>query len=165
MSMAAKAKRRTCFPRLLAASLMGCTLLKANRQLITRDGATTFLVQDNTMVERMLALQRIQDAEIEQFWKAKHSKEEGIQRVTDMQANPTHYTPGRKEFLSSMSQQPGVFIPEKTYLRLIEGSGAHCNANPLFTTTYIKVRITSGPLRGREGWACEDSIARTVPMP
>jgi hypothetical protein len=51
-----------------------------------------FLVQDNAEVERMLSLQRIQDAETEQFWRAKHSKEEGIQRVVDMQENPTRHS-------------------------------------------------------------------------
>src|SRR5450631_892893 len=77
---------------LAVASLVGCTLLNPNRQLITRDRATMFLVQDNAEVERMLSLQRIQDAETEQFWRAKHSKEEGIQRVVDMQENPTRHS-------------------------------------------------------------------------
>lgn len=144
----------------------GCTLLNPDRYSITRDGFATLLIQDSAEVQRMLSEQSRRDAAVEQFWKEKHSTEEGTERMKDTIINPTRYTPGRKEFLSAMSQQPGgMSIPEKTYVRVLRDSGARCNLNPIVTTNFILVRITSGPFAGHEGWACQDDIAGTVAMP
>ena len=123
---------------LCVATSTGC--FNPDRELITRDGSHAWLVEDSPAVERLLSVQKTSDQDIERP------------------------SPNRREFLLAMSQRPEVLISEKTYARLLEYSGAHCN--PIgYSTVYIKVRVTSGPLAGREGWLCEDDIGRTFVMP
>jgi hypothetical protein len=143
--------------------MVGC--YNPDRELITHDGSHARLVEDNSEVERLLSLEKTRDDEVNEFWRDKHTSEEGIKRVEDMAVNPELYAPGRKEFLSKMYQQPGLSLPEKTYARLLEYSGAHCNPVPGTSPVYIRVRITSGPYLGHEGWVCEDDIFRTFVMP
>jgi hypothetical protein len=144
--------------------MVGC--YDPDRALITRDGSRAYLVEDNPEVDRLLSVQKARDDKVNEFWREKHTQQEGMKRVDDMWRNPERYAPGRREFLGAMSQQPGVSVPEKTYARLLESSGAYCTPGPVYSTTvYIKVRVTSGPLIGQEGWVCEDDIARTFVMP
>jgi hypothetical protein len=136
-----------------------------DRALITRDGSHARLVEDNPEVRRWLSLQKTRDDRINEWRREKHTNEEALKRVEEMLVHPEIYAPGRKEFLSEMNRQPGISVAEKTYARLLEYSGAHCTPRPLYTTVYIKIRITSGPLLGREGWVCEEDVGRTFVMP
>ncbi len=113
----------------------------------------------------MLSIEKARDDEAEKLWDKHLNREEAITRVLDAHLNPERYAPGRKEFLSAMSQQPGVMVPEKTYVRVLAGSGAMCNLEPVYTFTFVKVRITSGPLRGLEGWACQWDVPGVYAMP
>jgi len=142
------------------AILGGC--YNPDRELITRDGSHARLVDDNPEVERLLSVQKARDDEIAKFWREKHTNQEGVERIKDMLVNPEQYAPGRKEFLVAMSEQPGVFVPEKTYARLLQSSGAHCTPRPGYTTVYVKVRITTGAFMGREGWVCEDDCRQDI---
>jgi hypothetical protein len=141
----------------------GC--FNSDRALVTQDSSHVYLVEDSPDVRRLLSVQKTRDDEFDEFRREKHTSEEGLRRVEDMLVNPERYAPGRKEFLVAMSRQPGISVPEKTYARLLQYSGAHCTPRPGYTTVYIKVRITSGPFLGREGWVCEDDIRRTLMMP
>jgi hypothetical protein len=132
----------------LVVTMVGC--YDPDRALETRDGSHARLVEDTPEIERLLSVQKTRDDN---------------DNVDDMHIHPERYAPSRKEFLAAMSRQPGVSVPEKTYARLLESSGAHCTPKPGYTTVYIKVRITSGPFLGREGWVCEDDIGRTYVMP
>jgi len=125
---------------LAALTVCGCVLLNPNRQLQTRDRPIR-LIAPSPAVDSLLSRQRIQDEEAERFWREPHSKEEGIQGVEELH-------PGRAS----------------SYLRLLETSKVKCS-KPLFTTTFIKVRVTRGPLVDRVGWVCEDDVFRTVAMP
>ena len=136
-----------------------------DRLSITREGRETRLVNDSPEVERMLSIRKVRDTEAEKLWSKHLNREEATNRVSDAQVNPEHYAPGRKEFLMAMSQEPGVLVPEKTYVRVLAGSGAMCNLEPVYTFTFVKVRITSGPLRGREGWACQWDVPGVYAMP
>ncbi|HVO98062.1 MAG TPA: hypothetical protein VMT15_08340 [Bryobacteraceae bacterium] len=122
------------------------------------------LVIPSPAVDRLLSLERIEEEKVELFWREPHTKQQGVERVQGLQKNPDRYNPGRRNFLSSMAQQPAESIPPSSYLRLLENSKVKCS-NPLYTTTFIKVRVTSGPLVGRVGWVCEDDVFRTVTMP
>ena len=143
----------------------GCDLLNPDRHLVTRDGPPSRVVDDSPEVERLFSVQKARDAEVDYFWQEGHSQEDGMKRIEDIHRHPERYTPGRKEFLLAMSLQPGVFVRGKTYVRHLESSGAKCELYPEVTATYIKVRITSGPLHGREGWVCEGNLFRTVALP
>ena len=68
----------------------------------------------------------------------------------------TDKPPARKDFLEAMARAPGIIVPEKTYCRILTTSKVHC-ASQFSTQVYLKVRITTGPYRGSEGWGCEGS--------
>lgn len=157
--------RTACLPTaaLIAVIVCGCDLINPNRQLKTQDRPVR-LIAPSPAVDSLLSRQRIQDEEADRFWHVGHTKEEGIKRVEELQTNPESYYPGRSTFLLSMAQQPGESIPASSYLRLLETSKVKCS-KPLYTTTFIKVRVTSGPLVDRVGWVCEDDVFRTVTMP
>jgi hypothetical protein len=138
--------------KLIAVTLCGCDLLNPNRQLTTHDRPVR-LMAPSPAVDSLLSHQRTQDEEVGRFWREPHSKEEGIKRIEELQTNPERYYPGRSTFLLAMAQQPGESIPASSFLRLLEPSEVKCS-NPLFTTTFIKVRVTSGPLVDRVGWVC-----------
>jgi hypothetical protein len=99
------------------------------------------------------------------MWKKRVNKQEAIKRVLDSLDNAERYAQGRKEFLLAMSQQPGVLVPEKTYVRVLAGSGAVCGLIPGYSFTFVKVRVTSGPFLGREGWMCQGDVGGNVAMP
>ena len=160
---ALKAARLPAAAILIAVTVCACDLLNPNRQLKTQDRLVR-LIAPSPAVDSLLSRQRTQDEEVERFWREPHSKDEGIRRVQELQTNPERYYPGRSAFLLTMAQQPGESIPASSYLRLLESSEVKCS-KPLFTTTFIKVRVTSGPLVGRVGWVCEDDVFRTVTMP
>jgi len=145
--------------------LGGCEMLNPDRQLITRAGGKTHLAEDSPEVERLLSGQKARDSEMETFWHGKHSQDDTSERFRVMATDPDRYSPGRREFLLAVSQQSNVTVPEQSYVRLLRHSGVRCNLNATYTTTFIKVRITSGALRDREGWVCEDDIQRTVVWP
>jgi hypothetical protein len=141
----------------------GC--FNPDRAEITRAGSLSRVVEDSPEVERLLSIEKIRDAEVDQFRRKIPSREEAIKRGEDMMMNPERYAPGRKEFIFAMSQQPGVSVPGNTYVRSLATSGVKCNPNPIDSGIYIKVRITSGPFLGYEGWACQDNIGGTFAMP
>jgi hypothetical protein len=143
--------------------MCGCDLLNPNRWLRTQ-GRPVRLIVPSPVVDSLLSHQRIQDEEVERFWHEPHSKEEGIKRVQERQTNPERFYPGRGAFLLNMARQPSESIPARSYLRLLENSQVKCSY-PLYTATFIKVRVTSGPLDDRVGWVCEDDVFRTVVLP
>jgi hypothetical protein len=81
--------------------------------------------------------------------------------VEQLRRNPEGIYPGRNVFLSAMAIQPAESVPARVYLRLLEDSHVKCS-NPLYTTNFIKVRVSSGPLDGHIGWVCENDVFRTV---
>jgi hypothetical protein len=74
------------------------------------------------------------------------------------------YIPERIAFLRAMAQAPSVPIPANSFCRLLQDSNAICSPRPLNNPMYVKVRITSGPMKGHVGWGCE-GIVRTVIWP
>ena len=140
----------------------GCDILNPNRQIMTR--ISTRLIAPSPDVDRLLSVQRVQDAKVEQFWHDKHSKQEGIAMVEQIQMDPESLYPGRKEFLSAMDKQSAERVRAKTYLRLVDDSGVHCG-DPIYTTHFLKVRVTSGSLDGHIGWVCQDDVVGTIALP
>jgi hypothetical protein len=122
------------------------------------------LIATGPAVDRLLAVQRAQEAQAARFWQEAHSKEERRKRVEELLRNPERYYPGRGNFLFAMAEQPSESVPASSYLLVLEDSKVKCG-RPIETTDFVKVRVTSGLLDGRVGWACEDDILRTVTMP
>jgi hypothetical protein len=136
-----------------------------DRLSITREGSETRLIDGSPEVDRLLSIQKARDTVADLMWKKQVNKEEAMKRFLDSLVNPERYAPGRKKFLLAMSQQPGILVPEKTYVRVLAGSGAECGPIPGHSFTFVRVRVTSGPLRGREGWVCQGDVGGTFAMP
>jgi hypothetical protein len=64
------------------------------------------------------------------------------------------YFPQHVKFLSEMAHQPSVRAPNGSYVRVLDRSHAKCEEDPSLSAEYARVRITSGSLRGSEGWLC-----------
>ncbi len=60
---------------------------------------------------------------------------------------------GRGEFLEAMAKMPGFLVPYRSQCEVVERSRAACGP-PLYNELFVKVRITTGPMRGKEGWVC-----------
>ena len=140
----------------------GCDVLNPNRQIMTR--ISTHLISPTPEIERLFSVQRVADEKAERFWHEQHTKQEGLEQFEQTLTNPEKLYPGRKDFLSAMARQPAEPVAANVYLRWLEDSRVKCS-NPLNTTTFIKVRVTSGPLDGHVGWVCEDDVFRTVVWP
>jgi len=67
----------------------------------------------------------------------------------------------RRKLLSEMARQPGVTVTGEQYFRIIEESPAGCADDPVTTSNYLKVRATTGPSKGSEGWACSRDVQPT----
>jgi len=120
---------------------------------VTREGAR--LVNDTPNVRRLVAEQAAQDVEQLRFDRESHTRDEIIAHVDDMKRHPERFNRGRREFLDAMASQPGVLVPELSSLRTTEHSDARCHVWPLYDEVWVKVRVLSGPQKGREGWMCQ----------
>jgi hypothetical protein len=74
--------------------------------------------------------------------------------------------PGRSQFLDAVRRQPGVSVPPGPYARQLERSKASCEPGQSKVGRLTRIRITTGPLKGMEGWVCEHyDIGLTLAMP
>jgi hypothetical protein len=163
ISRSLRQKQQALFPLLiLMLASVGCDALNPNRQIMTR--TPTRVVSPSPEVQRLLSAQRTQDAESQRFWSEQHTRQEGIERTELLMRSPETIYPGRQVFLSSMASQPAELAPANVYLRLLEDSHVKCSSL-MYTTNFIRVRVTSGPLDGHVGWVCEDDVFRTVVWP
>jgi hypothetical protein len=78
----------------------------------------------------------------------------GPAAIVERRQHPEMYFPEHVKFVEAMAHQPSVTVPVGSYARLLERSRAKCEADPSISGEYAKVRITSGPLRGKAGWLC-----------
>jgi hypothetical protein len=141
----------------------GCDTFNPNRQIRTQDTAVP-LIAVSPEVDHILSAEKTRHAQASQRVIIKGSKEASFEQVEKFLWDPELEYPGHGNFLAAMAQQPSLTIPPKSYLRILEDSKAKCD-NPRYTTNFIKVRVTSGPLEGRIGWVCEDYVYRTVVWP
>ena len=162
----------TPFMRLAVAILLlptsGCLLLfNPNRAAITAARQQVRLVADSPEVRRLIAQQEAfspqEKAEIDRFFADTASLEqkwfrdanpEALRQLREFGQHPERYIPERAAFLDAMVQAPGVTVPGQSYCRIINRSNAMCDRHPGHNPTYFKVRITSGPSKGQEGWGC-----------
>ena len=77
-----------------------------------------------------------------------------LRRLTDEREHPERYIPERIAFLNAIARTPNKTIPPNSYCRILQRSAAICSRIPQDNPYYVKVRITSGPAKGQEGWGC-----------
>jgi len=110
--------------------------------------AKLHIVLDSPDVRRLLVEQGTLDKAGDALWEKKERP------VIDMWEHPEKYAARRSQFLQNMASQPGLTLPNGTYLWTSEKSNAKCFLDGVSTTVFQKVRITGWPHHGREGWTC-----------
>jgi len=75
--------------------------------------------------------------------------------MTEAQKHPEQYLIERMRLIDSIGRQPGVFVEGQQYYRVPEQSDVGCDLILIHSANYVRVRVTTGPLKDREGWACD----------
>lgn len=121
------------------------------------------LVADSPAVRALISNEEsVQEAVLDSW--TKNSSPENIQQdLKDVADHPERYSPGRKEFLAAMQQQPAVIIHGQDHFEIVKASGAACTSEPLSSPNFILVRISGGSDKGKEGWLCVDQIDPDYP--
>jgi hypothetical protein len=142
----------------MALGLSACTLINPSRQSWIYSGssdAPVLLAYDSPEIRRLLADENAREEEVnDSFWRSKPTREDGIKRIQDMSMHSERYPPGRQEFMNTMKNMPAFSVPAKSYFTVIESSKSRCGCMPVETLSYVFVRVTTGPSRGKQGWAC-----------
>ena len=154
----------------------GC-FLNPNYEKVTDDTRSVRLISDSAEVQHLISQQESYGVrEREEI--ARYTQEilrlapecmrpgESCPRLEELQKNEARYIPERVAFLDAMARQPGVLVPPSSYCRVVKRSPAKCTKDPHYAPTFVKVRITTGPSKGTEGWGCEgDGVFTAWPMP
>jgi hypothetical protein len=113
------------------------------------------IISDSPEVQLLILAQEKSDATELSWLKKSQAHDERARGVQDRRRDPGRYAPTLLSFLEAMAAKPSLPVRGGTRCRLLERSQARCTPNPLDTRAYVKVRITEGPERGQQGWACE----------
>ncbi len=125
-------------------------------------GSTVKLVTDGAEVRTLMGEQE-RRAPSEDSLAEEALQRGGYPTGVDMRLHPEKYNPGRVQFIDSMKHLPAVAVPAGSYARFLEQSKAKCEVVSYYNAMYVKVRITTGPKRGVEGWACFGEVSPTFP--
>jgi hypothetical protein len=69
-----------------------------------------------------------------------------------------------QELVRDLEAYPHFEVKAGTHCKILERFEVRCRGNT-YTSTFVKVRITSGTYRRKEGLVCDAEIARTVSLP
>jgi hypothetical protein len=145
---------------LLATMLSGCNLhiLDPDYAYIARDEFATRLVLDSPAVEQLLSRN---DLIAGQDWPG-HTDQERIHGYADSDEHPEKFEAQRHALKNALADHPSVSILGQPYFRLLRQSTASCEPSGRNSSdVYILVRVTTGPSKGKEGWACTRDVGPT----
>lgn len=109
------------------------------------------LIVDSPEVERLLGEDGANVAE-EQLY---GSVPKRIEEYVELHQHPERYAPKHIAFLNIIAKQPAEAVPLGSHARALKTSHAHCQRTPVPSSDiYAYFRVTTGPLKNREGWAC-----------
>lgn len=150
----------------------GCELFDPDRKAQTSEAVEVRLIVDSERVQRLIshqdAVQQNERAGVVLFLKDEgRLLEQGSPReLDDLLKHPEKYIPSRIAFLDAMDREPAIVVQRKSFCRILKRSNAICARGPVENPDFVKVRVTSGPDRGIEGWGClGDGIGMTVAWP
>ena len=148
----------------IRSQLAGCALLFAS--LVACNPAQPWvtselvpevrLVSDSPRVRQLIITQAESDSS-EVAWLRDFAMphEERVRGVSQRRRDPKRFAPTLTAFIDRMKAQPGFLVPGHSRCDLLERSGARCIPDRLQLDFYVRVRVSEGPNRGREGWICE----------
>jgi hypothetical protein len=117
------------------------------------------LVADSPAVRRLISDEEKVEKAVLDSWQKNSKPGNAEQQLNDVAAHPERYTPGRKNFLTAMQQQPAVVVHGQVHFEVVDTSLAACTLTPFATENFVSVRMLEGPDRGKEGWLCSDKIS------
>jgi len=131
-------------------------LFNKNYAYIARQNSR--LILDSPEVQNLLNGEGRNVAEREAFYSLKEAALDlaGIERMSEFVQHPEQHMPKHFEFLGAIARQPAEVVPKGSSARFLSGSNAPCGHLP-DSNIYAKFRITSGPMKDSEGWACNVS--------
>ncbi len=68
------------------------------------------------------------------------------------------------EMTPAIQHQPFFFVAANTYCKIRSRSECPCS-NDSSRGYWIKVHVTRGPQKGKEGWICREDVGLTVALP
>jgi hypothetical protein len=77
------------------------------------------------------------------------------------------FSPGSSvdpELINELKVYPYFEVPARTHCKILKRTNIPCHRD-MYTSTFVKVRVTSGTFRRREGFVCDAEIPRTVALP
>ena len=163
-----------CALVMLGLILVGC-FLNPNYEMLTDRQRSVRLILDSAEVQNLISQQEsfslrerqeiihyFQD--IERLAPECMRPGESCPRLEELERNREHCIPERVAFIDAMAKKPGVLAPPNSYCRVVQRSGAKCTKNPEYSSAFVKVRVSTGPSKGTEGWGCEEDIFHAWPM-
>jgi hypothetical protein len=114
-------------------------------------------VADSPQVRRLLSEAANLEAEKHRSRQALPDPQQ-VQLTIDMRAHPKRYMAERSKLIETMAQQAGILVTGEQYFRILEESPAGCADDPVTTSNYLRVRVSTGPSKGSEGWACSRDV-------
>jgi len=76
------------------------------------------------------------------------------------------YMPLRRRLLEDVDRASGFAVAGGSYCRILEKSRAQCEAEASFySTTYVRIRVTTGAARGKGGWVCRGKVPVAADWP
>jgi hypothetical protein len=67
----------------------------------------------------------------------------------------------RERMLHDMAAEPGAAIEGHAYCRILETSAVPCGSDAI-----VRILVTTGPLRGKNGWVCKGmDLAPSIAWP
>jgi hypothetical protein len=79
-----------------------------------------------------------------------------IKEYVEFVQHPERYIPKHLEFLAAIDKQASEVVPQGSHARALRSSKAPCGRIPL-SDIYAVFRITTGPMKNHQGWACMSS--------
>jgi hypothetical protein len=146
---------------LLSIGSSSCAYLNPNYHNVVRGprSTTVRVASDSAEIRRLISEAETRDAQWEPLSRPSVDRE-GRKRFD------TEYMPERRRLLDSMDQAPGFYVSGGSYCRILEKSRAQCEPQATFySSTYVKVRISTGTARAKEGWVCEGRVPIAGAMP
>jgi hypothetical protein len=150
-------RTRLFVPLVISALItVGCTLLDPDYASVTRENSITKLVADSPGVRKLLNEAAEHDATVKRSLKERPAEKQDL-LIQELQKPSAQ----RRQLLDAISGQTGVVVTGKQYFRELERSTAGCDIYPISSATYVRVRVSTGPSKGREGWACSRDVQPT----
>ncbi len=137
--------------------LVACRDLDPNFGCVTRPGSETKLVADSAEVRRLLSEAASREEKTKRL-RLQLPEDQFTKLRLDMEVHPERYMSERNALFAAMGRQPSVTVVGQQYFRCLEASPAGCAKDPSTTSNYMRVRVTTGPSKGAEGWACSRDV-------